>query len=52
MFIWEKCLFSFVVSLHKCLAHFLFIRKTGEIFRVKQFSSQKNDVSSLINKGF
>ena len=35
-------LFSFSVSMQKCLAYFLLIRSNGEIIRVKHLSSQKN----------
>ena len=38
------CSFSFAVSLQKWLAHFLFIRRNGEIPRNKHFTSEKNDV--------
>ena len=37
------CLFSFVVSLQKWNAHFLFIWNTAEIHRNNHLSSQKND---------
>ena len=43
-----NCSFWFVLTLQKWLTQFLLIRYNGEIHRIKNFLSQKNDVSSTL----